>query len=65
MNGKVAKAIRRRVFQGMVEAYRAAGENELPLSMYRVTQGGVIVTTGFRRLYRQAKKDFKEQRRRA
>lgn len=52
MNGKTAKKIRRAIYQG---------EKEEPCNERGYTElfGGIIVSTGKRRLYLAAKKDYK------
>lgn len=52
------------MFNAMVQAYREAGASEIPRSTYQVSSNGrYLVCTGYRGLYRQAKRDWLEIRR--
>lgn len=63
MRGTVAKRIRKVVFDAMTEQYRRVG-SVVPRSQYEiVNRGRQIVCTGFRKIYRQAKRTFKEGKR--
>lgn len=62
MNGKKARAIRRQVFMAMTDVYRSGGA-DVPLSQYVVTnKGRTIECSGYRKLYRQAKRQFRRMR---
>ena len=62
MNGKKARAIRRQVFDAMVAVYKQVG-TQLPASQYEISPNGrYILCTGYRKLYKQAKRQWKEAR---
>ncbi len=61
MRGKRARQLRRLTYEAVTEVYQKAGT--VPRSEYVVTnRGQMIECTGYRKLYQQLKRSYKEAR---